>query len=294
MNDARHHRGRIAAVAAASAILGAAAALATGAAAPQSGRPAGRAKPTHEQVAAETAQAMQVLNQFVGRWDVAGRSLDENGNQVGEFAGSAHWTFVLEENFLMGETILQNGNSVLDQVEYIGYSPGLHKYTRVALTELDKSMIYQHGEWSQDVGAFMFQMAAPLDTPSGTPRAVGMQYAFSDSGIDATLTMQSGTKPARTVKMRFTRSQQPAAPAGPGGSPIAGGAPRIQYRQGDPAKMQEEMRQAMAQVTAQRQAVQQYFGGANDGWDSELGKAVQAESSRGMNDQTRSILQGGD
>lgn len=292
MNDHRTVR-RTAAVAAAGALLGAAAALSLGAALGQSGRPAGRPKPTPEQVQAETAQAMQALNQFVGRWDVTGQSFDENGNAVGQFAGSSHWMFVLEENFLMGETVLQNGNYVLDQVDYIGYSPGLDKYTHVMLTELDKSMIYQHGEWQQDVGAFVFQMAAPLDTPGGTPRSVGMQYAFGDAGIDVTMTMQSGAKPARTVRMRFTRSTQPAAPTGPGGMPVGGGT-QVAYRQGDPARMRAEMQQAMAQVTAQRQAVQQYFGSTNDAWDSQLGQAIKAESSRGMDDQTRDMLRGGD
>jgi hypothetical protein len=54
------------------------------------------------------------------------------------------------------------------------------------------------------------------------------------------------------------------------------------------------MQQAMAQVTAQRQAVQQYFGSTNDAWDSQLGQAIKAESSRGMDDQTRDMLRGGD
>ena len=60
---------------------------------------------------------MEVLNQFVGRWDVAGQSLDESGQVVGEFSGNAHWTFVLAENFLMGEMTLLNGDYVLEQVE---------------------------------------------------------------------------------------------------------------------------------------------------------------------------------
>jgi hypothetical protein len=153
----------------AGAFAGAAAVLLMGAAFtqdPTPARPAGRAKPTPEQVTAETDAAMKVLNQFVGRWDVKGQSFDENDKPVEDFAGSAHYTFVLSENFLLGETTLQAGKYVLDQKEYFGYSPGLDKYTHVVLTELDKSMIYQHGEWMAEVGSFVFAMAAPLDTPN--------------------------------------------------------------------------------------------------------------------------------
>ena len=277
MTESRTGSRRTAAVAALGAIAGAALALSLGAVASQApGRPAGRPKPTPEQVDAETAQAMQVLNQFVGRWDVAGQSIDESGRTVANFSGSAHWTFVLAGNFLMGETILANGQAILDQVDYIGYSPGLRKYTHVMLTELDKSMVYQHGEWSPEAGAFVFSMAAPLDTPRGTPRSVGLEYAFDGTGIDATMTVQTGTKPMRTVRMRMTRSSSPDAPTGPGGFPTGEGQAQVRVRQGDQAAMQEEMRQAMAQVTSQRQAVQQRFNSTNAAWEAMFGSVRSA------------------
>jgi len=238
MNERRMPR-RTAAVAAASALLGAAAALSLGAAVlrgPLGTVPAApRAKPTPEQVTAETTRAMAALNQFVGRWDIAGQALDESGKTVSEFTGSSHWMFVLDENFLVGETILNNNGAILDQVDYIGYSPGLHRYTHVMMTELDKSMVYQHGEWSPETSTFAFAMAAPLDTPRGTPRSIGVQYAFSPAGIAVDMTMQSGMKPARTVRLLMTRSSQPDAATGPDGMP-AGGNVRVQYQQGDPAQ----------------------------------------------------------
>jgi hypothetical protein len=220
--------------------------------------PVGRPRLTPEQVTLETRSAMEVLNQFVGRWDVAGQSLDASGQVVGEFSGNAHWTFVLAENFLMGEMTLLNGDYVLEQVEFVGYSPGLRKYTHVMLTELDKSMIYQHGEWMPDVSGMVFSNAAPLDTPDGAPRSVGLEYSFRDGGIQITMTMQSGTQAPQTVRMRLTRSAHPEAPTGPDGMPT-GGNVRMVQRQGDPAKMREQMQQAIAQMTAQRQAMQQYM-----------------------------------
>ena len=44
------------------------------------------------------------------------------------------------------------------------------------------------------MSASVFAMAAPLDSPSGTPRSVGVEYGFSDAGIAVTMTMQNGTK----------------------------------------------------------------------------------------------------
>ena len=274
MNAAATTR-RTAAVATVSAALGAAAALSLGAAlGRQAPPPAPRAKPTPEQVAAETAQAMQALNQFVGRWDVAGEALDESGRPVSSFTGSSHWSFVLGEKFLVGETILNNGGAILDQVDYIGYSPGLHRYTHVMMTELDQSMVYQHGEWSPEAGTFAFAMAAPLDTPRGTPRSVGLEYAFADGAIGVTMTMQSGTKPMRTVRMRLTRSAHPAAPLGPGGFPTGAGDAQAAAAPPDMARMQEQARLAMAQMTAQRQAIAERFGSSNAAWDAQFGKVL--------------------
>lgn len=253
--------------------------------------PPGRPKPTPDQVSKETAAAMSVLNQFVGRWDIKGQSFDENDKPVGDFTGSANWGFTLDGNFLMGETTLQGGSYVLEQVDYVGYSPGLRKYTHVMMTELDKSMVYQHGEWMPEVGAFVFAMAAPLDTPRGTPRSIGVQYAFSPAGIAVDMTMQSGMKPARTVRLLMTRSSQPDAATGPDGMP-AGGNVRVQYQQGDPAKMRAQMQQAIGQMSAQKQAMAKYFQDMNMGWDSQMDQLMEKQVSQGVTDQTREILRG--
>lgn len=280
-------------VAAAGALAGAAAAMLLGSAiaqAPQGGaRAGGPAKPTPEQVTERTTAAMKVLDQFVGRWDVRGQSFDENDRPVGDFTGSAHYSWAMSDNFLMGETSLTNGGKVLDQVDYFGYSPGLGKYTHVMMTELDKSMIYQHGAWMEEVGSFVFAMAAPLDTPRGTPRSIGLEYGFSDAGIAVTMTMQSGTKPARKVRMLLTRSAQPAAPTGPDGMP-AGGNVRVQYQQGDPAKMRAQMQQAMSQMTAQKQAMAQYVRQMNMGWDGEMDKMMDKELDKGTDERTQELF----
>jgi hypothetical protein len=259
----------------AGAVAGIAASAALGLAFGNAAPPAGRPKPTPEQVTLETRQAMEVLNQFVGRWDITGQSLDESGKPVGQFTGNAHYGFVLADNFLMGEMTLLNGDYVLEQVEYVGYSPGLGKYTHVMLTELDKSMIYQHGEWVPEASSMVFGLAAPLDTPSGTPRNVGLEYAFARDRITVTMTMQSGTKPPRTVRMEMTRSTRPAAPTDPSGMP-SGGNVRMVQRQGDPAQVRAQMQEAMAQMAAQKQAVMQYMNRAGGGLDGTGGPAPAA------------------
>ncbi|MBM4099557.1 MAG: DUF1579 domain-containing protein [Planctomycetes bacterium] len=284
------HRGAAASVAL-GALAGAALTLLLGASIPGPAVPPGRTKPTPDQVSKETAAAMSVLNQFVGRWDIKGQSFDENDKPVGDFTGSATWAFTLDNNFLMGETTLQGGSYVLEQVDYIGYSPGLRKYTHVMMTELDKSMVYQHGEWMPEVGAFVFAMAAPLDTPTGTPRSVGMQYAFSNAGIAVNMTLQSGMKPARNVRLLMTRSTTPDAPTGADGMPT-GGNVRVQYQQGDPAKMRAQMQQAIGQMSAQKQAMSKYFQDMNMGWDSQMDQLMEKQVSRGVDDQTREILRG--
>jgi hypothetical protein len=274
------------------ALIGGALAVLLGAAfaqTPAASRPAGRAKPTPEQITLETRAAMEVLNQFVGRWDINGQSFDENDKPVGTFTGSAHYSFVMANNFLMGETTLTSGQFVLDQTDYFGYSPGLNKYTHVMLTELDKSMIYQQGEWMAEVGSFVFAVAAPLDSPKGTPRSVGLEYGFSNAGIAVTMSMQNGVKPMRKVRMLLTKSTQPAAPTGPDGMPLGG---NVQYQQGDPAKMREQMQQAVGQMTAQKQAMQQYLQGMNMGMDSQMDKMMDQQMDQGVTDQTRELLRG--
>lgn len=253
--------------------------------------PAGRVKPTPEQVTLETRAAMEVLNQFVGRWDVHGQSFDENNKPVGEFTGSAHYTFVMADNFLMGETTLTSGKFLLDQTDYFGYSPGLNKYTHIMLTELDKSMIYQHGEWMPEVGSFVFAMAAPLDTPKGTPRSVGLEYSFSPAGIAITMSMQSGTKPLRQIRMLLTKSTQPDAPKDASGMPTGGGM-NVRYQQGDPAKMQAQMQQAVSQMTAQKQAMAQYLQQMNMGMDSQMDTMMDQQMDKGVGDQTKQLLRG--
>jgi hypothetical protein len=138
------------------------------------------------------------------------------------------------------------------------------------LTELDKSMIYQHGEWIAGGDGLVFAMAAPLDSPDGTPRTIGLQYVFAGKDVDVTMTMQQGVAVPRTVRMRLTPSKHPAAPTGPGGMPT-GGNVRVVQQQGDPAKMRAEMQQAMAQMTAQRQAVQSYFNQVSGSIDGSAG-----------------------
>ena len=177
------------------------------------------------------------------------------------------------------------------QVDYIGYSPGLNKYTHIMMTELDKSMVYQHGEWVPEVGSFVFAMAAPLDSPKGTPRSVSTDYNFSPQGIAVTMTMQNGTKPIRRVRMMLTKSAQPDAPRGADGMP-SGGNVNVRFEQGDPAKMRAQMQQAIGQMTAQKQAMQQYVQTMNLGWDSQMSGMMRDAMSQGVTDQTRDVLRG--
>lgn len=246
--------------------------------------PPGRPKPTLDQVKADTKAAMEVLNQFVGRWDVVGQSFDETGKAVGDFKGSAHYTMTMALNFLMGEMTLVNGPYVLDQVDYFGYSPGLRKYTHIMLTELDKSMVYQQGEWMPDAGSMIFAMAAPLDTPRGTPRNISTEYGFEGDRITINMTMQSGTKAPRTVRMLLTRSQTPDAPTGPEGMPTGQGNMRVQYQQGNPAQMQAQMQQAVSQMTAQKQAMAQYINTMNQGWDGQMDQMMNQQIDRGLSE----------
>lgn len=245
------------------------------------GLPPGRPKPTDLQIKTETMAAMQVLNQFVGRWDVVGQSFDETGKAVGDFQGSAHYSFTMAQNFLVGEMTLINGNFVLDQTDYFGYSPGLRKYTHIMLTELDKSMVYQQGEWMPEVGSMVFAMAAPLDTPRGTPRNISIEYGFEPQKITLTMTMQSGTKAPRTVRMLMTPSQQPNAPTGPEGLPTGQGNVRVQYQQGDPAQMRAQMQQAVGQMTAQKAAMAQYINTMNQGWDGQMDQLMNQQMDQG-------------
>jgi hypothetical protein len=257
------------------------AALAAALALAPAGQDRGAARPGHgsaAEVEADTKAAMEALDRLVGRWDIEGQALDESGAVVGSFTGNAHYSFTLSDNFLMGETTLLNGGYVLDQVDYIGFSPGLGKYTHVMLTELDKSMIYQHGEWIAGGDGLVFAMAAPLDSPDGTPRTIGLQYVFAGKDVDVTMTMQQGVAVPRTVRMRLTPSKHPAAPTGPGGMPT-GGNVRVVQQQGDPAKMRAEMQQAMAQMTAQRQAVQSYFNQVSGSIDGSAGSPAPDTSS---------------
>ncbi|MBL9141739.1 MAG: DUF1579 family protein [Phycisphaerae bacterium] len=210
---------------------------------------------TQEQIKSDTYAAMTLLSRFIGRWDVTGSSFEPDGTEAEQFQGGVVFSLALGENFVHGDWTLQSGQFVLDQVDYFGYSPGLRRFTHTMLTQLDKSMIYQQGVWIAEGETLSFSMAAPLDTPRGMPRSVGLEYAFLPSNqIAVTMTMQSGADAPRTVRMMLTPSKEPAAPTAPNGMPIgtmAGSPPS--------AASMQQMQQTLAQMNAQKQAMQQYM-----------------------------------
>lgn len=219
---------------------------------------AGAGQLTEQQVQTDTYAAMTQLSKLIGRWDVSGQSFEPDGTAAETFNGSAVFGLALGENFVQGEWSLQSGPYVLEQVDYFGYSPGLRRFTHVMLTQLDKSMVYQQGVWIPESNTLSFTMAAPLDTPRGTPRAVGLEYGWLPDGrIAVTMTMNSGAQPARTVRMMMTPSQEPPAPTGPEGMPL-GGVSALRGTDGTPANM-AQMQKALAQMSAQKQAMQQYM-----------------------------------
>jgi predicted secreted Zn-dependent protease len=71
-----------------------------------------------------------------------------------------------------------------------------------------------------------------------------------------------------------------------------GGNVRVQYQQGDPAKMRAQMQQAIGQMSAQKQAMAKYFQDMNMGWDSQMDQLMEKQVSQGVDDQTREILRG--
>ncbi len=212
---------------------------------------------TEQQVQTDTYNAMTLLSKLIGRWQVTGQSFEPDGTPAETLSGAAHFGLALGENFIQGEWTLQSGNFVLEQVDFFGYSPGLRRFTHTMLTQLDKSMVYQQGVWIPESGTLQFTMAAPLDTPRGLPRAVGLEYSWIPGGqIAVTMTMQAGTQPARTVRMMLSPSPEPAAPTGPEGMPTGG----VSALSGDPATANAQtMQKALAQMSAQKQAMQQYM-----------------------------------
>lgn len=210
---------------------------------------------TDQQVQADTYAAMTLLNKLIGRWDVQGGSFEPDGTQAETFQGAVVFSLAMGENFVLGDWTLQSGRFVLEQIDYFGYSPGLRRFTHTMLTQLDKSMVYQQGVWIPESETLSFTMAAPLDTPRGRPRAVGLEYSFIPGGqIAVTMNMSTGAEQPRTVRMMLTPSQEPAAPVGPNGLP--NGA--IAGMQQAPASM-ADMQKTLAQLNAQKQAMQQYM-----------------------------------
>jgi hypothetical protein len=211
---------------------------------------------TEQQIQSDTYAAMTLLSRLIGRWDVQGGSFEPDGTQAETFQGAAVFSLALGENFVLGDWTLQSGPYVLEQIDYFGYSPGLRRFTHTMLTQLDKSMVYQQGVWIPESSTLSFTMAAPLDTPRGTPRAVGLEYAFLPGGqIALTMTMQSGAKPPRTVRMMLTPSQEPPAPTGPNGLPNG----TLSGMRQAPANM-AQMQKTLQEWNAQKQAMQQYMG----------------------------------
>lgn len=210
---------------------------------------------SEQQIKADTYAAMTQLSKLIGRWDVTGQSYEADGTPAETFNGAAVFSLALGENFILGDWTLHSGQFVLEQIDYFGYSPGLRRYTHAMLTQLDKSMIYQQGVWLPEANTLSFTMAAPLDTPSGKPRNVGLEYSWMPNNqIAVTMSMQSGAGPLRTVRMMLTPSKEPAAPTGPGGMPT-GGLSALSGGQANMATMQK----ALGQMNAQKQAMQQYM-----------------------------------
>ncbi|MFO0782718.1 MAG: DUF1579 family protein [Phycisphaerales bacterium] len=212
---------------------------------------------TQQQIQQDTYSAMTLLNAFIGRWDVMGQAFEPDGTAAETFQGAAVFSLALGENFVLGDWTLTSGQYVLQQIDYFGYSPGLRRFTHTMLTQLDKSMVYQQGIWVPESSTLSFSMAAPLDTPSGKPRAVGLEYSFITPGqIAVTMTMQSGAKSPRTVRMMLTPSKAPPANMQPSGMPD-GSIPAMATG----ANSMEQMQKAIMQMNSQKQAMQQYMAG---------------------------------
>lgn len=222
---------------------------------PPAAADSGLAPLTEQQVQQDTYAAMTQLSKLIGRWDVQGQSFEADGTPAEQMSGSATFGLALGENFVQGDWVLRSGQFVLEQVDFFGYSPGLRRFTHTMLTQLDKSMVYQQGVWIAESSTLSFTMAAPLDTPRGTPRSVGLEYSWIPGGqIAVTMSMQTGAKPPRTVRLMMTPSKEPAAPVGPEGMPT-GGVAALKSGTADAATMQR----ALAQMNAQKQAMQQYM-----------------------------------
>ncbi len=203
------------------------------------------------------AAAHELLARLVGAWNISGETVSPAGQIEKRLQGRAVWQWALGGVFLFGDTVLNNGTAVIQEVDTIGFNSGGQFFQRTLLTDQDQSMIWQRGSFNSTATQLTFQSLNASPTQTDAPRSITSLIDFSQADqIGWTMLYSESGSTVGTVRLVLTRApadQLVGGSAGMGGmsggmNPQGSGTmgSGAQQSPSDPAALQSQLNQMVA------------------------------------------------
>jgi hypothetical protein len=203
------------------------------------------------------AAAHELLARLVGAWNISGEAVSPTGQIEKRLQGRAVWQWALGGVFLFGDTVLNNGAAVIQEVDTIGFNSGGQFFQRTLLTDQDQSMIWQRGSFNSTATQLTFQSLNASPTQTDAPRTITLLIDFSQTDqIGWTMLYSESGNTVGTVRLVLTRAPEDQLVGGggmgggmnggmntPGSNGMGGGA---QQSPADPAALQAQLNQMVA------------------------------------------------
>jgi Protein of unknown function (DUF1579) len=203
------------------------------------------------------AAAHELLARLVGAWNISGETVSPAGQIEKRLQGRAVWQWALGGVFLFGDTVLNNGTAVIQEVDTIGFNSGGQFFQRTLLTDQDQSMIWQRGSFNSTATQLTLQSLNASPTQTDAPRSITSLIDFSQTDqIGWTMLYSESGNTVGTVRLVLTRApadQLVGGSAGMGGmsggmNPQGSGTmgSGAQQSPSDPAALQAQLNQMVA------------------------------------------------
>ena len=193
---------------------------------------------------AEEAHAL--MNGMAGVWDMKGQTFGASGQAELSLSGRCVWQWAMNGAFLMGDTMLSNGQAVMQEIDCIGFNAAAGTFQRTLMTDRDSAMIWQQGTWDPASKQFTMQSVGAITTASGAKRQVATVVDLGQSGqIAWTTSYFEAGQLVGTIRVSGTRAAQGSTPAGGiPGMPMQ--PPSLAGGGLDPQGLQDQLNQMVA------------------------------------------------
>lgn len=209
---------------------------------PQGGAPPAATSPAM----LKAEEARDLLASMNGVWDLKGQSVSPSGQPEMQLQGRCVWQWAMNGAFLMGDTMLSNGQAVMQEIDCIGFNAAAGTFQRTLMTDRDSAMIWQQGTWDPASKQFTMQSVGAIPTASGAKRQVATVVDLGQSGqIAWTTSYFEAGQLVGTIRVSGTRAAQGSTPAGGiPGMPMQ--PPSLAGGGLDPQGLQDQLNQMVA------------------------------------------------